>query len=123
MWLHQKGTWKRGVCFKSKFPVWIHLGQGQFFAMIVSCRCFSDIPAVTVLVTVNFKLRSHTMKSVKALHSLFKSHCTETIQWHCYNNNSGRFSCRDYNVFNDFIVCDRGLKQNRSFKIRKYYAL
>jgi len=51
------------------------------------------------------------MKSLKALQtrlfiSLYKSHCAETLQWHCYNNGSDRFSCSDCN---DFIVYDRGL--------------
>jgi len=56
-------------------------------------------------------LRSHTMKSLKALHmclfiSLYSSHCTEMLQWHCYNNDSDHFSCSDCN---DFIVCDHSL--------------
>jgi len=55
-----------------------------------------------------FKLGSHTMKSLQTLQmrmfvSLYWSHCTETLQSHCYNNGSDRFSCND-----DFIVCDRG---------------
>jgi len=33
----------------------------------------------------------------------YMGHCTETLQWHCYNNGSDCFSCSDCN---DFIVCD-----------------
>jgi len=49
------------------------------------------------------------MKSLKALQtrqfiSVYRSYCTETLQWQCYNNGSDCFSCSDCT---DFIVCDR----------------
>jgi len=41
--------------------------------------------------------------------SWHKTHCTETLQWHCYSNGSDRFSCSDCNASGGFIVCDRDL--------------
>jgi len=38
-----------------------------------------------------------------------RSHCTEKLQSHCYNNGSDSFSRSIWNAFNDFITCDRGL--------------
>jgi len=39
-------------------------------------------------VLYDVKLQSSTMKSLKMrlFTSLYTSHCTETLQWHCYNN-------------------------------------
>jgi len=51
------------------------------------------------------------VNSLKALqtrlfNSLYRLHCTETLECRCYNNGSNCFSFSDYN---NFIVCDRSL--------------
>jgi len=52
---------------------------------------------------------NETIESItNALVYFIGSHCTETLQWHCYNNGNDHFSCNDWNAFNDFIMCDCG---------------
>jgi len=59
------------------------------------------------------------MKSLKALQTrlfipLYRTHSTETLQWHCCNNGRDPFSWSDSNAFNDFTLCNRGFTVGQS---------